>query len=248
MGKSIVITSGKSGVGKSTVTVYLGIALCQSGKRVLLMDMDEGLRSLDLMLDVSSHTVFDVSDILSGRCNANQAVLPVPHCTNLFLLPAPAQVGAVQNTGMLARLCRKFAEYFDFVLIDSPAGVGPGFSSAIAAADMALVVVNPDPVSVRDGSYVAALLKKQQTQEIRLVINKLNTRMMRNGTFLNIDEIIDTTGVQLIAAIPTDEQIVHASAAGKPLSPSYAKESFLRLAHRLCGEDIPLPDNLMKIT
>lgn len=247
MGRTIVIASGKGGVGKSTVTCWLGAALCSINKRVLLIDMDEGLRSLDLMLDVSSHTVFDVSDILNGNCNANQAVLPVARCSNLFLLPAPIKLGSIENPEKMKILCDKLSEVFDYVLIDSPAGIGNGFDIAASAADSALVVVNPDPVSVRDGASVAQLLRKKQINSIKLIINKINTKLMLKGIFLNIDEIIDSTGLQLIAAIPTDENLISSSASGEIDFTTTAFEAFKRLALRLEGKNLPLI-NLLKIT
>ncbi|MBQ2676362.1 MAG: septum site-determining protein MinD [Clostridia bacterium] len=247
MGSVMVVTSGKGGVGKSTVSSCLGAALCKLSKRVLLVDMDEGLRSLDLMLNVSAHTVFDVSDIINGYCNADQAVLPVASCPGLYLLPAPSKVGAIDSKEAMQLLCSKLAKAFDYVIIDSPAGIDRGFEFAVCAADNALVVVTPDPVSVRDGSHVAKLLRNSGVKNIRLVINKVNTKLMLEGVFYNIDEIIDATSVQLIAAIPTDDAILCSNALGEPLADSYAADAFDRLAARLENKHIPLI-NLKKIT
>ena len=247
MSRNIVITSGKGGVGKSSVAAYLGEELCNFKKKVLLIDMDEGLRSLDLMLDVSSQTVFDITDIIQDYCSLFQALLPIPKCDNLFLLPAPATKGALANKDCLKNLCDTFSDMFDYILIDCPAGIGEGFYSSISAATEALLVVNPDPISVRDGGIVSSLLRRNGIDNIRLVINKLNTKLMIKGTFLNIDEIIDQTETQLIGAIPTDFEIVNSSASGKMLPDSYAKDAFVRLAYRIEGNHIILP-KLQKIT
>ena len=208
MNNVYVVTSGKGGVGKSTVTAYLGVELCKKGKKVLLIDMDEGLRSLDLMLDVSSHTLFDVSDIIKGNCNVNQAVIPVKQCPILYLLPAPVTVNSLNSPKGMKILCEKLSEFFDFILIDSPAGVGKGFINAVSGADNALVVVNPDPVSVRDAAYVAKLLRENKVENIRLIINKLDIDLVKKGVLYNIDEVIDATALQLIEAIPYDIELI----------------------------------------
>lgn len=241
MNNVFVITSGKGGVGKSTVAAYLGVDLCKQGNKVLLIDMDEGLRSLDLMLDVSSHTLFDVSDIIKGNCNVNQAVIPVKQCQNLYLLPAPVTVNSLNSPKGMRVLCNKLSEFFDFIIIDSPAGVGKGFNNAISGADNALVVVNADPVSVRDGAYVAKLLRENKINNIRLVINKIDIDLIKKGILYNIDEIIDATTLQLIAAIPYDIELIKSpDNCTNPLYNSPAIEAFSRLSQRIQSKNVPL--------
>lgn len=241
MNNVFVVTSGKGGAGKSTVTAFLGMELCKLGKKVLLIDMDEGLRSLDLMLDVSSHTLFDVSDIIKGNCNVNQAIIPVKQCANLYLLPAPVTVNSLNSPKGMRILCDKLSDYFDFILIDSPAGVGKGFINAVSGADNALVVVNPDVVSVRDGAYVARLLREKDIKNIRLIINKIDIDLVKKGVFYNIDEVIDATTLQLIAAIPYDIDLLKRFEINTNLLyDSPALEAFSRLAKRMLKENIPL--------
>lgn len=241
MNNVFVVTSGKGGAGKSTVTAFLGMELCKLGKKVLLIDMDEGLRSLDLMLDVSSHTLFDVSDIIKGNCNVNQAIIPVKQCANLYLLPAPVTVNSLNSPKGMRILCDKLSDYFDFILIDSPAGVGKGFVNAVSGADNALVVVNPDVVSVRDGAYVARLLREKDIKNIRLIINKIDIDLVKKGVFYNIDEVIDATTLQLIAAIPYDIDLLKRFEINTNLLyDSPALEAFSRLAKRMLKENIPL--------
>ena len=241
MNNVFVVTSGKGGAGKSTVTAFLGMELCKLGKKVLLIDMDEGLRSLDLMLDVSSHTLFDVSDIIKGNCNVNQAIIPVKQCANLYLLPAPVTVNSLNSPKGMRILCDKLSDYFDFILIDSPAGVGKGFVNAVSGADNALVVVNPDVVSVRDGAYVARLLREKDIKNIRLIINKIDIDLIKKGVFYNIDEVIDATTLQLIAAIPYDIDLLKRFEINTNLLyDSPALEAFSRLAKRMLKENIPL--------
>lgn len=247
VGKITVITSGKGGVGKSTVAAYLGAALCAQGKKVLLIDMDEGLRSLDIILNVSSRTVFDVTDVLNENCSPTSALLSIEKCDGLYLLPAPLKKGEIKDKSDMISLCGIYSDSFDYILIDSPAGIGDGFYLSAAAADSALLVVTPDPISVRDGTVVSELLKKNGIKDIRLVINKINTELMKKGVFLNIDEIINATVCQLIGAVPTDYEIVNCSAKGCLLPESYAKDAFERLALRIMGKRVFLP-KLQKFT
>lgn len=247
MSKTIVVTSGKGGVGKSTVTAYLGTELCARGKRVLLIDMDEGLRSLDIILGVSSNTVFDVYDVICGNCTPSQAMLQIGSLQGMYLLPAPIKKGMIAEPDHIKELCECYSDLFDYIIIDSPAGIGDGFYLSATAADFALVVVTPDPVSVRAGATAASLLREHSVDNIRLVINKVNTPLMKKGTFHNIDEIIDITQTQLIAAIPTDYAVIEYSSKGQPLPASFAKDAFVRLAGRLTGQRIMLP-KLQKFT
>ena len=241
MNNVYVITSGKGGVGKSTVTAYLGVELCKKGKKVLLIDMDEGLRSLDLMLSVSSHTLFDVSDIIKGNCNVNQAVIPVKNCSNLYLLPAPVTVNSLNSPKGMKILCDTLSEYFDYILIDCPAGVGKGFINAISGAKNALVVANPDPVSVRDAAYVAKLLRENKISNSRLIINKLDIKLVKKGVYYNIDEVIDATTLQLIGVVPFDVEIVKSfDNCTESLYSSPALESIERITRRMENEKVPL--------
>lgn len=247
MSRNIVVTSGKGGVGKSSVAAYLGVALCRLKNKVLLIDMDEGLRSLDLILGVSSSTVFDVTDVLSNRCDVEKAIAKVGGVDGLYLLAAPAGKGEIQDKFALKKLCDLLFDKFDFIIIDCPAGIGDGFYYSMNAADEALLVVNPDPVSVRDGGIVSKLLRQNGIDNVRLVINKIDTHLMIKGSFKNIDEAIDETEVQLIACIPTDYEIVVCEANGKLLGHCYAYDAFERLAQRIVGRNVLLP-NLRKFT
>lgn len=236
-----VITSGKGGVGKSTITAYLGVELCKKGNKVLLIDMDEGLRSLDLMLCVSSHTLFDVSDIIKGNCNVNQAVIPVRNCSNLYLLPAPVTVNSLNSPKGMRILCEKLSEFFDYILIDCPAGVGKGFINAISGAKNALVVANPDPVSVRDAAYVAKLLRENKIFNSRLIINKLDKKLVKKGVYYNIDEVIDATTLQLIGVVPFDLELIKSfDNCTENLYSSPALEAIERITRRFNNEKVPL--------
>ena len=182
-----------------------------------------------------------MSDIIKGNCNVNQAVMPVKKCANLYLLPAPVTVNSLNSPKGMRILCNKLSEFFDYILIDSPAGVGKGFVNAISGADNALVVVNPDPVSVRDAAYVAKLIRENKIKNIRLIINKLDVDLVKKGVYYNIDEVIDATTLQLIAAIPYDVELIKNSFdCTSNLYASPALEAISRLTSRFLNEDVPL--------
>lgn len=242
MGAITVITSGKGGVGKSTTTVGLACALSRRGRRVLLIDGDAGLRSLDRMLGVESSLVYDISDVAAGRCEPIRAIYPCPGFNGLFLLPAPGKEDNIIPPEIMRQLVPLLASYYDHVLVDSPAGVGLGFLSAIVAAQRALVVSNPDPVCVRDTATVRRLLTEANIQEQRLVINRFQySRFKKLGCFRDLDAMIDESGIRLIAVIPEDVQLAAAAARAQPPSHrSSGAMAYARLAARLEGEHVPL--------
>jgi septum site-determining protein MinD len=242
MGAVTVITSGKGGVGKSTVSAGLGYSLARRGKRVLLVDGDAGLRSLDRILGVDEQLVFDISDIISGNCEPIRAIYPCGQSAGLFLLPAPSREEKIVSPILMKRLVPILAQYYDHVLIDCPAGIGKGFESAVAAADRALVVTTLDPVCLRDSDKVRGLLNRQGVAELRLVINRFNYNAFKKlNYFKDLDSVIDSAGIRLIAVIPEDVQIASAAANAVPYPQKSAGTLALsRLAARLEGERVPL--------
>lgn len=242
MGKVTVITSGKGGAGKSTVTCGLGAALVRRGRRVLLIDADAGLRSLDFMLGIAQELVFDLADVVNGNCEPAQAIYPCPGSKGLFVLPAPQNTEDIVSPQIMKQLVLALARYYDHILIDCPAGIGRGFQSAVAAAHRALVVSTPDPLCLRDAEKVRRLLEKNGIRELRLVVNRFaSKRFFRSGTYTDLDAVIDAAGIQLIAVIPQDDATVICAAQGTPVSGrSPAAQAFNRLAARLEGENAPL--------
>ncbi len=243
MGKLILLTSGKGGSGKSSITCGLGAALCRRGNKVLLVDMDEGLRTLDLMLGLASQTLFDLSDVYNLRCSLAAAVQPAGEngaYSNLYLLPAPLKSGYVQGNDRLAQLKHHMAQGYDYVLIDSPAGLDAGFMSAAAGVRDAVIVVTPDPVCVRIASTVRETLLKAGAENIRMLINKFSRDMLLRRTVFNIDEVIDETGIQLIGIVPYDKNVQQAASLGTPLEGCAAARAFDRIAARLDGEHISI--------
>ena len=242
MGAITVITSGKGGVGKSTVTAGLGEALARRGRRVLLIDMEAGLRGLEKMLGADECLLFDVSDIISGNCEPMEAIYTCEPFSNLFLLPAPSKVEEALREEQIKRLCDLFLPYFDHILIDCPAGVSREFRVSVYAAQRALIVVNPDPIGLRCGQSVRQLLAENNMNDNRLVINRFDRETFSAlGYYEDLDEVIDAVGVRLIAVIPEDTNLSRAAASGKICPPGLpGTMAFDRLAARFEGESIPV--------
>lgn len=242
MGAITVITSGKGGVGKSTVTTGLGIALANRGRRVLLIDGDAGLGCLDHMLGVTEQQVFDIADVVSGSVEPVKAVYTCPFVQNLFLLPAPVRQEDVVSPDIMKQLVQVLARYYDHVLIDSPAGIGGGFLSAVAAAQRILVVSTPDPVCLRNANKTRIILEQAGFTQQRLVVNRFSGQNFRlQGFYPDLDSVIDSAGIRLIAVIPEDP-LLAAAAAKSAAAPqqSAGAMAFGRLAARLEGEQVPL--------
>ena len=240
MGTITVVTSGKGGAGKSTVSAGLGCAMARLGKNVLLLDGDAGLRSLDLILGVGDETVYDLADVFAGRCEPIRAIYPSPVCERVSVIPAPVALDQLCSPEDMRRLCRGFTRYYDEVIVDCPAGVGPGFETAVAAADRALVVTTPDLVCARDAGIIRDLLYRRRLPA-RLLINRLRVAPIVRGKTPDVDDVIDMAGLQLIGILPDDEQVAIASANGQPLPAGCeAFTALSNIARRLCGEDVPL--------
>jgi septum site-determining protein MinD len=250
MGIATVITSGKGGVGKSTAAVGLGRALAGRGRRVLLVDCDAGLRSLDRMTGTEENLVFDSSDVVFGRCAPAEAIYPCAgsqaESGGLFLLPAPASGDDLIRPGVMARLVPLLTRYYDHVLLDSPAGVGLGFRSAACAAERALLVCSPDPVCVRSAGNVRRLLDGLGVEDKRLIINRFNGAFFdETGVYTDLDGVIDASGVQLFGLTPEDITMAAAFLKGQPAPPrSPGMLAMARIAARLEGESVPMPESL----
>lgn len=235
----IMVASGKGGTGKSTVAVLLGAELAARGKRVLLMELDCGLRSVDYITGTCGKTVYDVQDVLCGRCEAGKAVVESPIYPDLYVSPAPYSGGVIQPSA-LRRFLKLAAPVFDFILLDTAAGMGAPFEAARGVARTALLVLTPDPVALRDGRIVCDALCAAGCPEVRLVINKA-PRTLENCGVRHLDECIDTVGAQLIGVVPYSGEVQRAGATGTPLAAkSTARLALRALASRLCGRQAPL--------
>ena len=241
MAQTILVTSGKGGVGKSTTSVLLGAALARRGNKVLLLEMDSGLRGMDIMLGVQDETVYDLSDVLTQQCEPIKAMAACPYQPGLFLLPAPYDHCFVPDQADLIRLTKGLAHHFDYLLVDTPAGLGRNFQAAAAVADRALLVVTPDPICVRDGRKVADTLDLLGVKDIRLLINKVTPQLARMKILPDLDAVIDGVGVQLIGVVPQENQVMESGAKGLPLPKSaMCRQVFANIAARVEGEYLPL--------
>lgn len=236
MGKIFVVTSGKGGVGKSTVAANLACGLSFDGRRVLLIDMDTGLRSLDLMLGMENQMVFDMTDVLDGICSSEQAVFPVHGREGLFLLPASQSLGSSALTpGDIRSLLETFKEQFDFIILDCPAGIERGFRNAVSAAETAILVITPDYISLRSAERAFQLLTGEGVQDIRLLINRVSAHNP-----VSTDECIRQMELPVLGFLPDDPRVARCTAAGEPAI-DYdcpAGDAFERIVRRILGEDV----------
>ena len=238
MAKKIVIASGKGGVGKSTVTAGLSRALENEGKKVLAIDFDIGLRSLDLLFGVREQVVKNWGDVLLGNCEKEHAII---HVGNIDFISAPLNFNEEFTQEKVREMIGKYDEDYDLIFFDAPAGISAGFSLACAAADSALVVSTPDDVCVRSVEITAQKISSFGINDIRLVINRFIRKLSAKRKFLNVDEVIDLTSVQLIGVIPYDAKIGFSSMQRSSFNfKASSQKSFGRIAKRILGENVPL--------
>ena len=247
MSKVIVLASGKGGTGKSTVSVGLAVALVKLNKKVLLVDCDSGMRGVDLMLGVEKELVYDVSDAVGGGCDKSAAIYVTQNVYGLYMMPAALSADDEVSPSVLKELIDDIKGDYDYILIDSPAGTGSGFEAAAAAADAALIVINPEPTSVRGCLNIRRKLTEMGIEDTRLVINRFwPERFCKMGIYKDLDSLIDTAQTQLIAIIPEDLQIAAIAQRGETGQKSApSMEAFKNLAARLEGENVPLASKLL---
>jgi len=244
--KVVTITSGKGGVGKTTAVANLAVALAARSQKVTCIDGDIGLRNLDVVMGLENRIVYDLVDVVEGRCRLRQAMIRDKRVPELYLIPA-AQTRdktAVSPSDMV-RLCDELRPEVDWILIDSPAGIERGFKNAIAAADRVLIMTNPEVSAVRDADRVVGLLNAEGKDSPSLVINRLNPAMVKRGDMLSVEDVLDLLAIDLIGIVPEDENVIVASNKGQPLaldSKSRAGIAFQNIARRLLGEPVPFMD------
>jgi septum site-determining protein MinD len=243
LGKVVTVTSGKGGVGKTTATANIGAALASNGKKVVCIDADIGLRNLDVVLGLENRIVYDLVDVVEGRCRLRQAMIRDKHLNELYLIPA-AQTrdkSAVSPSDMV-RLCDELRPDYDYIMIDSPAGIERGFRNAIAPADIVLVITNPEVSAVRDADRIIGLIEAEEKGPARLVINRIKPEMVKRGDMLSADDVLELLAVELIGLIPEDEHVVMSTNQGSPIvlnGKSKAGEAFRNIARRLDGDEVP---------
>lgn len=240
--KVVTITSGKGGVGKTTTTANLACALASEGQKVVCIDADIGLRNLDVVLGLENRIVYDLVDVVEGRCRIRQAMIRDKRLPDLYLIPA-AQTrdkSAVSPSDMV-RLSNELREDVDWILIDSPAGIERGFRNAIAPADLVVVVTNPEVSSVRDADRIIGLVEAEEKGPAQLIINRIKPSMVKRGDMISIEDVLELLAIKLIGIVPEDENVIIGTNRGAPVAldgKNKAGQAFRNIAKRLKGEEV----------
>ena len=242
----IVVTSGKGGVGKTTTVANLGAGLVESGKKVVLIDTDIGLRNLDVVLGLENRIVYDLVDVVEGTCRLKQALIKDKRYDGLFLIPAAQTRDKMAvNPEQMKKLVEELEEEFDYVIIDCPAGIEQGFKNAISGAKSAIVVTVPEVSSVRDADRIIGLLSAHGIDDCNLLVNRLRPDLVKRGDMLSLDDTLDILGIDLIGVVPEDENIIRSSNFGEPIvsdQKSLAGKAYRNVIARILGENVPLLD------
>jgi septum site-determining protein MinD len=239
----ITITSGKGGVGKTTATANLGVALAMLSQRVVTIDADIGLRNLDVVMGLENRIVYDLVDAVEGHCRLRQALIRDKRLSELYLLPAAqTRDKSAVNPEQMIELCEQLRPDFDFVLIDSPAGIERGYRNAVAPADRVIIVTTPEVSAVRDADRIVGLVEAELKGPPVLIINRLNPDMVRRGQMLSTEDVIELLAIDLLGIVPEDKEIIISTNRGAPVAldgRSAAGQAFRNVAGRLLGQDIP---------
>lgn len=242
----ITITSGKGGVGKTTATANISVALAELGKKVTCIDSDIGLRNLDIVMGLENRIVYDLVDAVEGHCKINQAMIRDKRFENLYLIPAAQTRDKNSVTpSEMKTLCEQISEDMDFILIDSPAGIEGGFKNAITPADEAIVITNPDVSAVRDADRIIGIIEAMEKGPAQLILNRVNPEMVKRGDMMEAEDVLELLAVKLLGVVPDDENVLVSTNRGQPvvLNPkSRAGLSFRNIAARLTGDEVPFID------
>lgn len=245
MAKKIVITSGKGGVGKTTSTANLGTALALQGKKVCLIDMDIGLRNLDVVLGLENRIIYDIIDVVEGRAKLHQALVKDKRFDDLlFLLPAAQTADKYAiNADEMLEIVNELDEFYDYILIDSPAGIEQGFENSIVGADAAIIITTPEISAIRDADRIVGILEQRDIEAPKLVINRIRKEMMDQGDVMDVEEITRHLSIELLGIVYDDDEIVRTSNKGNPvvLNPDHdSSKGYRNIARRILGESVPL--------
>lgn len=253
MAEVITVTSGKGGVGKSTLSANLAVGLSELGKKVVVIDFDIGLRNLDMILGLENRIVYDVIDVMEGRCNLSQALINDKRSKNLYFLPASQTNDKdILETTKVEKLIKDLKKDFDLIVIDSPAGIESGFEHSIFLSDRAIIVSTPDISAVRDADRVIGIIdaksqKAKDGEEVlkHVVINRLKPEMVESGNMLGVEDVLNILALPLIGVIPEDDKIITSTNKGEPIyydKDSKAAEAYRRIAKRILGEEVEFLD------
>lgn len=246
MSQVIVVTSGKGGVGKTTTSANIGTALNLLGKKVVLLDADIGLRNLDVVMGLENRIVYDLVDVVEGKCRIKQALIKDKRYEGLYLLPAAqTRDKDAVSPEQMKKLCDTLKEDFDYIIVDCPAGIEQGFKNAISGADCALVVTTPEVSSVRDADRIIGLLEANGISNIQLIINRVRMNMVKRGDMMAMDDVVEILAISLLGVVPDDENIVITTNKGEPAvsdKNALAGKAFRNIADRIEGKEVPFLD------
>ncbi len=245
MSEVIVITSGKGGVGKTTTSANVGTGLAKLNKKVVLIDTDIGLRNLDVVMGLENRIVYNLVDVVEGNCRPKQAMIKDKRYDTLYLLPSAQTRDKTSVTPeQMKKLTDELRDEFDYIILDCPAGIEQGFKNAIAGADRALVVTTPEVSAIRDADRIIGILEANEMKRTDLIVNRIRMDMVKKGEMMSIDDVLDILAINLIGAVPDDENIVISTNQGEPLvgNNTLAGQAYMNICRRIVGEEVPLLD------
>lgn len=249
VGVAILVASGKGGTGKTSFCANVAVALCAMGEKVLLVDADAGLRSLDLVLGMSDSLLFSYADVARGDATLKEAAVHHPIVRNLRVLTAPAALERREEVSdaQLCELIRRARAHFSYVIIDCPAGIGREISAFARAVQRAVIVSTGDALALRGAQKAAQTLGQSGVQEVHIVVNRVRRGMIDAGATVNIDRAMDASGLSLLGAVPEDDSVAICAGKGQVLlleSEGDAQRAYGNIARRLRGERVRLLQGL----
>lgn len=244
LGKSIVVTSGKGGVGKTTTSANIGTGLAALNYSVVIVDADIGLRNLDVVMGLENRIVYDIVDVVEKNCKLKQALIRDKRHEKLYLLPAAqTKDKTAVSPEQMVELIGNLKKEYDYIIIDSPAGIEQGFQYSVAGADEALIVTTPEISAVRDADRVIGILEAKEIHNPRLIINRIRPEMVKRGDMMNIDDILDILAIDLLGIVPDDESIVISTNKGEPVvmdEKAKSGQAYRNITKRITGEEVEL--------
>ncbi len=241
-GTSIVVTSGKGGVGKTTTSANIGTGLAMLGYSVVVLDADIGLRNLDVVMGLENRIVYDIVDVVEKNCKLKQALIKDKRHENLYLLPAAqTKDKTAVSSSQMVELVNELKENYDYIIIDSPAGIEQGFQYSIAGADEAIIVTTPEVSAVRDADRVIGILEANEIYQPKLIVNRIRQDMVKRGDMMNIEDILDILAVKLLGVVPDDENVVISTNRGEPVvmdEKALSGKAYRNIVRRIIGEEV----------
>lgn len=242
MSEVIVVTLGKGGVGKTTTSANVGTGLAAMGKKVVLIDTDIGLRNLDVVMGLENRIVYNLVDVVEGKCRVKQALIKDKRYHSLYLMPsAQTRDKTSVSPEQMVKMIQSLKEQFDYIILDCPAGIEQGFQNAIAGADRALVITTPEVSAIRDADRIIGILEANEFKQIDLIINRLRYDMIKRGDMMTVEDVVDILSIPLIGLVPDDENVVIATNQGEPLvgNSTLAGRAYQNVCCRVMGEEVP---------